>query len=150
MHTDGCRLGLESFSTPSGASRQGSRFARLSYVIERGSRYRRRGPWFRCGQAACRANISVNARGVGPVRLDGDEGEAVLADKPLGDGGACAIEFRGPVGGFSEEHNAGLSEPIKEQGKLIRSLGRGKPLAMMTDNLGDLATNSLATAFKRC
>ena len=41
-------------------------------------------------------HIAINARGVRPVRLDGYEGKAVMADEPLGDGGAGTIEFRVP------------------------------------------------------
>ena len=100
------------------------------------------------GNGSFMAHISVNARGVGPVRLDGDEGKAMMADEPLSYRGACAIKFRGPVGGFSEEHNARISEPIKEQGKLIRSLWRGKRFGMITENLGYLAADGLTTAFK--
>jgi NTP pyrophosphatase (non-canonical NTP hydrolase) len=53
------------------------------------------------------------------------------------------------VGGFSDEHNAGIGETVEEQGEFIRPLRRWKRLAMMTENLGDLAADRLATAFKR-
>ncbi len=53
------------------------------------------------------------------------------------------------MGGFSEEHNARIREAIKEGGELIRSLWRGKRLAMMAENLRDLPLDSLATAFER-
>ena len=101
------------------------------------------------GKSCAMAHISINARGVGPVRLDGDEIKAVMADKPLGDRGAGTIEFRGPVGGFSEEHNARICEAIEEQGELVRSLRCRKRLAMMTENPRDLALDGLATAFER-
>ena len=78
------------------------------------------------------AHVTVNARRVRPVRLDSHEGKAVLADEPLGDGGAGTIEFRGPVGGFSDEHNARICEAVEEQGELVR-----------------LALDTLATAFER-
>jgi hypothetical protein len=72
-----------------------------------------------------------------------------MADKPLGDGGAGTIEFRGPVGGFSEEHNARIRKAIKEGGKFIRSLRRWKRLAMMPKNPRGLSLDSLATTFER-
>ena len=94
------------------------------------------------------AHISVNARGVGPVRLDRHEGNAVMADEPFGDGGARAIELRGPMGGFSQEHNARISEAIEEGSELVAPLWRRKPLAVITENLGYLAADGLATSFK--
>ena len=66
------------------------------------------------GKGFSMAHISINARGIRPVRLDRDKGKAVTADEPFGNGGACAIEFRGSVGGFSEEHDARIPEAIKE------------------------------------
>ena len=95
------------------------------------------------------AHISVNARGVGPVRLDSDEGKAVMVDEPLGDGGAGAIEFRGPVGGFADEHDARIREAVEERGEFVSPLRRGKRLAMMTENPRDLALDGLATSLKR-
>jgi hypothetical protein len=100
------------------------------------------------GKGFAMARISINARRVGPVRLDGDEGKAVMADEPLRDGGARTIEFRGPVSGFSDEHNARIGEAVEEQAELIRSLRRGKRLAMMTENPGDLTLDGLATSLK--
>src|SRR5579872_613870 len=108
------------------------------------------GEWLAAaGKSFAMPHIAVNARRVRPVRLDGDEGKAVMADEPFGDGGAGTIEFRGPVGGFSDEHNAGIGETVEEQGEFIRPLRRWKRLAMMTDNPRDLPLDDLATAFER-
>ena len=73
----------------------------------------------------------------------------MVADQPLGYGGAGTIELRRPVGGFSDEHNAGIGEAIEEQSEFFRPLWRWKRLAMTANNARGLSLDNLASIFER-
>jgi len=52
-----------------------------------------------------------------------DDGESVLLDQPLGDPGSLAGEVRGPVGRFTDHHDAAIGDEI-EQLVVVASLDR--------------------------
>ena len=53
--------------------------------------------------------------GVGPVGLDGDDGEARPLDELLRDAGAHAVELAGPVGGLAEQHDPRAGHPLDQR-----------------------------------
>lgn len=59
------------------------------------------------------AHIGIDARCIRPVRLDGDDGKAVLFDQALRDRGTGTIKFRRTVGGFAEEHHLGVCKAVE-------------------------------------
>jgi hypothetical protein len=71
------------------------------------------------------ANIAINPRRVGPIRLDCHDSEAVPLNQPPRDRRPGPVEFRSAVRCFSEQHNAGLGEAV-EEGAEPRGLRLGR------------------------
>ena len=67
------------------------------------------------GVVAAAADVAVDAIGVRPVGLDGDGGEPLLADQPLGDLGALAVELVRPVRRLAEQHEARVADQIQQR-----------------------------------
>ena len=59
------------------------------------------------------ADVAVDRGGVGPVRLDRDDREAMLLDQPPRNRGARAVELRRTVARFAEQDDTGTGEPIE-------------------------------------
>jgi hypothetical protein len=59
-------------------------------------------------------HIAVHHRGVGPVGLDGHDGEAVRSNEMTGDGGSRPVELGGAVAGLAEQHNPLVGEAVEE------------------------------------
>ena len=61
------------------------------------------------------ADIAVDARRVGPIRLDRDDVEAVRCDQLLRDRGARPVEFGSAVRRLAEQHDFGVAEPVEKR-----------------------------------
>ncbi len=80
-------------------------------------------------------DIVVDARGVRPIALDGDEGEALLLDQRASDPCAHAIELRGAVGRLAEENHPRIADPLEhaardapiQSRRISRSIWRSLP-----------------------
>lgn len=62
-------------------------------------------------------DVPVEHRGVGPVGLGGDHGEAVPLDEAAGDRGARGVEFVRAVAGFAQQHDLAIGEAIEGRGE---------------------------------
>ncbi len=59
-------------------------------------------------------DIAVDARRIGPIRLDRDDVEPVRGDQPFRDRGARPVEFGGAVRRLAEQHHPGVAEPVEK------------------------------------
>jgi hypothetical protein len=57
-------------------------------------------------------NVPVNGGGIGPIRFDRDDLEAVVLDQVAGDRRSSLVELRRAVAGFAQQNDAGLREAI--------------------------------------
>ena len=85
------------------------------------------------------AHVSVDARRIGPIGLDRDDGEAVLLDQAPRDRGAGAIEFRGAVGRLAEEHHLGIGEAIEHRAERFILADRRQRLSVLAHEIDSLA-----------
>ena len=66
------------------------------------------------GRRRAVAHVAVDRGRVGPVGLDGDDGEAVLLDQPARDRRAGAVELRRAVARLAEQHDAAVGEAVEQ------------------------------------
>ena len=85
------------------------------------------------------AHVAVDGGGVRPVRLDGDDGEAVLLDQPAGDRGAGAVEFRRAVARLAEQHDAAVGEAVEQLRRMPDRRSPGSGSAAARDHLRQAA-----------
>ena len=79
------------------------------------------------------AHIAVGCGGIGPVRLDGNNGEAMLLDQPFGDGRAGAIELVCAVAGLAQQDDAALGEAMRSTYERVRAGRNGVAVAEARD-----------------
>src|SRR4051812_6896453 len=60
------------------------------------------------------ANVAIDRRGIGPIRLDRNDRETVLLDEPAGDRRACPVELRRSMTCFAKQNDAPVGEPIEQ------------------------------------
>ncbi len=60
------------------------------------------------------AHIGVDALGSGPIRLNGDELEAMVFDELAGDARPHAIELRAAMGGLNEQDDACAADALQQ------------------------------------
>ena len=70
----------------------------------------------------------VDARGIRPVTLDGDEAEPLFYNQFPRDPLAHPIEFRGAMGRLPEQYDARVADPFK-QGTEIDGVDRAERLS---------------------
>ena len=94
------------------------------------------------------AHIGIDARRIGPIGFDGDDGKAVLLDQALRDGGTGAVEFRSAVRGLAQEHDFGVGKAV-EQGAEGLFIGgrRQKQLLVRFDPRPDPLAGQLIAEF---
>lgn len=59
-------------------------------------------------------HIMINARGIGPIRFNGDEAKSLLDDQFARNALPHPIEFRGAVGRLAEKDDARRSDPVHQ------------------------------------
>lgn len=69
------------------------------------------------GDGLALPTMAVDARGIGPVRLDRDDGEPVLFDQPPGDCGAGPIELGSAVAGLTDQHDPRVGVALEGVGE---------------------------------
>ena len=66
-------------------------------------------------------HIMVETRHVGPIPFDGDKAKPLARYQLLRDALAHAVEFRGAVGRFSEQHDFRVADPLQQRVEVRRS-----------------------------
>lgn len=67
------------------------------------------------------------------VGLDSHDVEPVPLDQAPGDGRTGTIEFRGAMRRFAQQHDLGVTEPIKGFSEVVDLIDRGQGLAERTN-----------------
>ena len=81
------------------------------------------------------ADIAVDRRRIGPVRLDSHDGEAVMLDQMTRNRGTGAIEFSRAVARFTEQHHTPIGPAIEQPAKRW-IVEVGQVFAGFSDHLG--------------
>ena len=89
---------------------------------------------FRAGPRLAMADEAVDGGGIRPIRLDRDDGEAVVLDEVPSDGGTRLVEFAGAVARLPQQQHPAIREPI-EQAAECRIVERGQRLCRFGDHL---------------
>ena len=66
------------------------------------------------------ADVAVDACGVGPIRLDGNDAEPVLFDQAARDRRAGSVELRRAMSRFPEEDDLRIREAVETRAELLR------------------------------
>ena len=74
-------------------------------------------------------DITINPRGIRPIRFHCDDVETVIADQKPRNGGAGPIEFAGAVGRFAQQHQAGIAIAGERAPKASACSGGGRSSA---------------------
>ena len=67
-------------------------------------------------------DVVIDASRVGPVALNGDEGESVVLNQRAGDPLAHAIKFRSPMRCLAEQHYARIPDSLQHRAELDGSM----------------------------
>src|SRR3954454_11724957 len=59
------------------------------------------------------AYVAVDGSRIGPVRLNGDNGEAVLLDQPTRNCSTSAVELGGAVAGLAQQHDPAVTKAVE-------------------------------------
>jgi hypothetical protein len=76
------------------------------------------------------ADIAIYPRRIGPIGLDGDDGEAMVSNEFSGDRGARPIEFGRSMSRLAEKHNLSVAEAGEVFSEMLGPLARGQGLAL--------------------
>ena len=82
-------------------------------------------------------HIMIDARGIRPIALDGDEAEPLLDDQLARDALAHPIEFRGAMGCLAEQYDARVADPFEQRDEIDR-VDRAERLGRVGDPIGQL------------
>ncbi len=73
--------------------------------------------------------VAVDAQRIGPVALDGDRGESLLLDQPLGDLDTFAVELVRPMGCFADHDDTRVADALDDRSvgifRMRECVGRG-------------------------
>ena len=69
-------------------------------------------------------DVVVDARGIRPIALDGDEGKSLVLDQLARDPLAHAVELRGAVRRLADENHARIADPLQHRCEVERLDGR--------------------------
>ena len=74
-------------------------------------------------------HIMIDARGIRPVALNGDEAEPLLDYQLAGDAIAHPVEFRSAVGCLAEQDDTGIADPFQQRAEIgsVRSKRTARP-----------------------
>ena len=78
------------------------------------------------------ADVAVHMSGIGPVGLDRDDVEPMLADQPLRNPRACPVELRRAMASLPQQHDPTVGNPVErgtEPG--IVQIGQGSAAALI-------------------
>src|SRR5436190_19807450 len=79
-------------------------------------------------------NKAINARGIRPVRLHGENVETAPLDQRTGNGSACPIEFAGAMRGLAEQHHFRIPEALENTAEFI-AIPAGQWLTMVSEEI---------------
>jgi len=93
------------------------------------------------------AHVAVDACGVGPIRLDGDDFEPVFFNQAARDRCAGLVEFRRAMARLPEKDNLRVRKTVETRAKRVRLVWRRKGFAMGANDgssfIGAFGTNGL-------
>jgi hypothetical protein len=67
------------------------------------------------GIVARSLNVTMNPKGIGPIRLDRERAETVFLDQPLGQLRADFVKFMRPMRGFADQNNLMITCRLEER-----------------------------------
>src|SRR5215217_5437055 len=103
------------------------------------------------------AYVAVHGGRIGPVRLNGDDDEAVLLDQPMRNCGTSAVELGGAVAGLAQQHDPAVTKAVEQLpkcgiksrerlGSLCNHLWQGLPTRVSGHVVGGRTSSVLGPA----